>query len=148
MPNSVKMAKILIDNRADPTQEGCVFEVDNAEAAFEELKSKGLTRQAVWIQRTPAEETEEAGLRIDQHGATSYEVIFRCSSRRPLLLSRRAPELGIVRPFYSKAAGRPRVMETDSRPDVRSQRHFNKLKELAEQERLNRRCYFGSAPMH
>ena len=53
----------LAENGGDPTQEGCFFEVDNAEAAFAELKSNGLER-------------EEAGFRIDQHGDTSYKVFF------------------------------------------------------------------------
>src|SRR6267142_5185642 len=66
----------LAENGGDPTQEGCFFEVDNAEAAFEELKSNGLTRQPVWIERKPPEEREEAGFRIDQHGATSFKVFF------------------------------------------------------------------------
>lgn len=66
----------LAENGGDPAQEGCFFEVDNAEAAFEELKSNGLTRQPVWIERKPPEEREEAGFRIDQHGATSFKVFF------------------------------------------------------------------------
>jgi catechol 2,3-dioxygenase-like lactoylglutathione lyase family enzyme len=53
----------LAENGGDPTQEGCFFEVDNAEAAFDELKSNGFAR-------------EEAGFRIDQHGAKSYRVFF------------------------------------------------------------------------
>ena len=53
----------LAENGGDPTQEGCFFEVDNIEAAFDELKSNGLGR-------------EEAGYRIDRHGATSYRVFF------------------------------------------------------------------------
>src|SRR5438477_3698158 len=53
----------LAENGGDPSQEGCFFEVDNAEAAFAELKSNGL-------------EKEEAGFRIDQHGDTSYKVFF------------------------------------------------------------------------
>ena len=53
----------LAENGGDPTQEGCFFEVDNAEAAFEELKSNGLGRN-------------EAGFRIDQYGATSFKVFF------------------------------------------------------------------------
>ena len=32
----------LAENGGDPTQEGCFFEVDSAEAAFAELKSNGL----------------------------------------------------------------------------------------------------------
>ena len=66
----------LAENGGDPSQEGCFFEVDNAEAAFEELKSNGLTRQPVWIERKPPKEREEAGFRIDQHGATSFKVFF------------------------------------------------------------------------
>ena len=53
----------LAENGGDPNQEGCFFEVDNVEAAFEELKSNGLGK-------------EEAGFRIDQHGATAYRVFF------------------------------------------------------------------------
>ena len=53
----------LAENGGDPTQEGCFFEVDNVETAFAELKSNGLAR-------------EEAGFRIDQHGAVSFRVFF------------------------------------------------------------------------
>src|SRR5437868_6171356 len=53
----------LAENGGDPTQEGCFFEVDNAEAAFAELKSNGLEKEA-------------ADFRIDQHGETSYKVFF------------------------------------------------------------------------
>jgi catechol 2,3-dioxygenase-like lactoylglutathione lyase family enzyme len=53
----------LAENGGDPTQEGCFFEVDNAEGAFAELKSNGLQR-------------EEAGFRIDKYGDTSYKVFF------------------------------------------------------------------------
>ncbi|HSQ20452.1 MAG TPA: VOC family protein [Blastocatellia bacterium] len=53
----------LAENGGDPTQEGCFFEVDDAEAAFAELKANGL-------------EKEEAGFRVDQHGDTSYKVFF------------------------------------------------------------------------
>ena len=53
----------LAENGGDPTQEGCFFEVENAEAAFAELKSNGLTK-------------EEADFRIDEHGDTSYKVFF------------------------------------------------------------------------
>jgi hypothetical protein len=53
----------LAENGGDPTQEGCFFEVDDVESAFEELKSNGLGR-------------DDAGYRIDQHGETSYRVFF------------------------------------------------------------------------
>lgn len=53
----------LAENGGDPTQEGCFFEVDNAEAAFAELKSNGLKQ-------------EEANFRIDQHGDKSFKVFF------------------------------------------------------------------------
>jgi lactoylglutathione lyase len=53
----------LAENGGDPGQEGCFFEVDNAEAAFEELKSRGLGR-------------DEANFRIDQHGEKRFKVFF------------------------------------------------------------------------
>ncbi len=53
----------LAENGGDPTQEGCFFEVDNAEAAFAELKAHGL-------------EKEEADFSLDQDGDTSYKVFF------------------------------------------------------------------------
>ena len=53
----------LAENGGDPTQDGCFFEVDNVEAAFDELKANGLGK-------------EEADFRVDQHGTTSYRVFF------------------------------------------------------------------------
>lgn len=53
----------LAENGGDPAQDGCFFEVDNAEAAFAELKSNGLKKQ-------------EADFRIDQHGDTKFKVFF------------------------------------------------------------------------
>src|SRR5882724_9355991 len=38
----------LAENGGDPTQDGCFFEVDNAETAFDELKSNGLTTHPSW----------------------------------------------------------------------------------------------------
>src|SRR6266487_2388025 len=35
----------LAENGGDPTQDGCFFEVDNAEAAFAELRSNGLAKE-------------------------------------------------------------------------------------------------------
>ena len=35
----------LAENGGDPTQEGCFFEVDNAETAFAELKLNGLKKE-------------------------------------------------------------------------------------------------------
>ena len=66
----------LAENGGDPTQEGCFFEVDSAEAAFNELKSNGLTKHPSWTARKSPEEREEAGFSIDQHGATSFKVLF------------------------------------------------------------------------
>jgi len=66
----------LVENGGDPTQEGCFFEVDSAEAAFAELKANGLTTHPTWIERKPPEEREEAGFSIDQYGATSFKVFF------------------------------------------------------------------------
>jgi catechol 2,3-dioxygenase-like lactoylglutathione lyase family enzyme len=53
----------LAENGGDPSQEGCFFEVDNAEAAFAELKSNGLKK-------------EKADFRIDRHGDVSFKVFF------------------------------------------------------------------------
>jgi catechol 2,3-dioxygenase-like lactoylglutathione lyase family enzyme len=53
----------LAENGGDPSQEGCFFEVDNAEAAFAELKSNGLNR-------------EEPGIGIEKHGDTSWKVFY------------------------------------------------------------------------
>ena len=66
----------LAQNGGDPSQEGCFFEVDDAEAAFAELKSNGLTMHPVWIERKKPEEREEAGFSISQHGATSFKEFF------------------------------------------------------------------------
>ncbi len=53
----------LAENGGDPSQEGCFFEVDDVESAFDELRSNGLDR-------------EDAGYRIDQHGDTFFRVFF------------------------------------------------------------------------
>ena len=53
----------LAENGGDPTQEGCFFEVDDAEAAFAELKANGLKKEA-------------ADFRIDTYGEKSFKVFF------------------------------------------------------------------------
>ena len=53
----------LAENGGDPTQDGCFFEVDDVEAAFHELKSRGLDQ-------------ENPKYRIDTHGERSYKVFF------------------------------------------------------------------------
>ena len=53
----------LAENGGDPEQEGCFFEVDNAEAAFAELKANGLKKEA-------------ADFRVDRYGAKSFKVFF------------------------------------------------------------------------
>ena len=35
----------LAENGGDPTQDGCAFEVDDAESAFAEFKANGLTKE-------------------------------------------------------------------------------------------------------
>lgn len=60
----------LAENGGDPTQEGCFFEVDSAEVAFDELKSNRL-------------ENEDAGFRIDQHG----KGVFKSCTILPLLIA-------------------------------------------------------------
>jgi len=66
----------LAENGGDPTQEGCFFEVDNAEAAFAELKENGLTKHPIWLERKSPEERDEAGFSINQFGANSFKVFF------------------------------------------------------------------------
>jgi lactoylglutathione lyase len=51
----------LAENGGDPTQEGCFFEVDNADAAFDEIN--GRTAAA-------------SDFRIDKFGDVSYRVFF------------------------------------------------------------------------
>lgn len=53
----------LAENGGDPTQDGCFFAVDDVESAFAELQANGLGK-------------EEAGFRIDRHGATAWKVFF------------------------------------------------------------------------
>src|SRR5262245_9064561 len=53
----------LAENGGDPSQEGCFFEVDNVEAAFAELKGRGLNK-------------EDAGYRVDRYGQNSFKVFF------------------------------------------------------------------------
>ena len=53
----------LAENGGDPTQEGCFFEVDDVEAAFDELKNNGL-------------QNDDPDYRIDQHGDKSFRLFF------------------------------------------------------------------------
>jgi lactoylglutathione lyase len=53
----------LSENGGDPTQEGCFFEVDDVEAAFSELKGRGLAK-------------DEPGFRMDKHGEAVWKVFF------------------------------------------------------------------------
>jgi catechol 2,3-dioxygenase-like lactoylglutathione lyase family enzyme len=53
----------LAENGGDPGNEGCFFGVDDVEAAFAELQSRGLDK-------------EDAGFRVDQHGDKSFKVFF------------------------------------------------------------------------
>jgi lactoylglutathione lyase len=51
----------LAENGGDPEQEGCFFEVDNVEAAFEEIKGKT---------------NSESDFRVDTYGDKSFRVFF------------------------------------------------------------------------
>ena len=53
----------LAENGGDPTQDGCFFEVDDVEAAFNELKNNGL-------------ENDDPNYRTDQHGDKSFRIFF------------------------------------------------------------------------
>jgi catechol 2,3-dioxygenase-like lactoylglutathione lyase family enzyme len=52
----------LAENGGDPTQDGCFFEADNVENAFEELRSKGLNISN--------------DFRIDKRGETTWKLFF------------------------------------------------------------------------
>jgi lactoylglutathione lyase len=51
----------LAENGGDPTQEGCFFEVDNVQAAFEEIKGVPPT---------------ESAFRLDKCNGVPYRVFF------------------------------------------------------------------------
>ncbi|MDA0708907.1 MAG: VOC family protein [bacterium] len=53
----------LAEIGGDPTQDGCFFEVDDVEAAFDEFKANGLGR-------------DDPNFRVDKYGDTSYKVFF------------------------------------------------------------------------
>ena len=53
----------LAENGGDPTQDGCFFEVNDIEAAFNELKNNGL-------------QNDDPNYRIDQHGDKSFRIFF------------------------------------------------------------------------
>lgn len=57
--DSIKIG--LAENGGDPSQEGCFFEVDNVEAAFEEITGKPPT---------------ESTFRLDKFGGAPYRVFF------------------------------------------------------------------------
>lgn len=53
----------IAENGGDPTQDGCFFEVDNADNAFAELKANGLNK-------------DQPEFRIDQYGDKKFKVFF------------------------------------------------------------------------
>jgi lactoylglutathione lyase len=53
----------LAENGGDPSQDGCAFEVDNAELAFAELKDNGLEKDA-------------PGFGVEKHDQTSWKVFY------------------------------------------------------------------------
>lgn len=53
----------LAENGGDPAQDGCFFEVDNLQNAFDELASNGL-------------KPGNADFKMQQHGETIYKVFF------------------------------------------------------------------------
>lgn len=53
----------LVENGGDPTQDGCFFEVNNVQDAFDELKSNGLGR-------------ENPDFSFQKYGATLWRVFF------------------------------------------------------------------------
>jgi catechol 2,3-dioxygenase-like lactoylglutathione lyase family enzyme len=53
----------LAENGGDPSNDGCFFEVDNIEKAFEELRSNGLKKDI-------------PDFKNQKHGETSWRVFF------------------------------------------------------------------------
>ena len=53
----------LAESGGDPTQDGCAFEVDSADAAFAELKANGLAK-------------DQPVFGVEQHGGTSWKVFY------------------------------------------------------------------------
>jgi catechol 2,3-dioxygenase-like lactoylglutathione lyase family enzyme len=53
----------LAENGGDPAQDGCAFEVDDAEAVFTQLKGNGLAK-------------ESGGFDIERHGEDSWKVFY------------------------------------------------------------------------
>ena len=53
----------LAENGGDSSQDGCFFEVDNAETAFAELQANGLQKEA-------------PEFRFDKHGDRLWKVFF------------------------------------------------------------------------
>jgi lactoylglutathione lyase len=53
----------LAENGGDSSQDGCAFEVDNAESAYAELKANGLTK-------------DDPAFGIEEHGGASFKVLY------------------------------------------------------------------------
>lgn len=53
----------LAENGGDPTQDGCFFEVNDVQAAFDDLKANGLAK-------------DKPDFSFQQHGATRWKVFF------------------------------------------------------------------------
>ncbi len=53
----------LAENGGDPENDGCFFEVDDVESAFDELRSNGLDK-------------EDPGYDFQQHGDTTFRLFF------------------------------------------------------------------------
>ncbi|RYU94200.1 VOC family protein [Emticicia agri] len=53
----------LSENGEDPSQDGCFFEVNDVQAAFDELRANGFTK-------------ENPDFSFQQHGATRWKVFF------------------------------------------------------------------------
>jgi lactoylglutathione lyase len=53
----------LAENGGDSSQDGCAFEVDNAESAFAELKANGLKK-------------DDPGFGVEDHGGKSFKVFY------------------------------------------------------------------------
>ena len=53
----------IAENGGDPSQEGCFFEVDNIQAAMQEIRANGMNKQ-------------ESEISVEEHGGIVWKVFY------------------------------------------------------------------------
>jgi predicted enzyme related to lactoylglutathione lyase len=53
----------IVENGGDPTQDGCFFEVNDVQCAFQEMQSKGLGKK-------------QSEIRTEKHGNNSWRIFY------------------------------------------------------------------------